>query len=72
LIANMLGCATKASPSGGKTAIPGFEAHICECYAVVKKEYDRFPGRQRVLRARVGRGKLILRADIALLVSRAA
>jgi Mn-dependent DtxR family transcriptional regulator len=20
---------------------PGLEAHVCECYAVVKKEYDR-------------------------------
>ena len=44
----------------------------CECYAVVKQEYPRFPGRQCVLRTRVGRGKQILRADIALLVSRAA
>jgi CRP-like cAMP-binding protein len=29
---------------------PGLEAQVCECYAVVKKEYDRLlPGRARVV-----------------------
>ena len=34
---------------------PGLEAKVCECYEVVKKEYDRLlPHKQRLDSARLG------------------
>ena len=72
LIANMLWCAAKASPKRRENCKRGIRSAGLRMLCGGQAGYSRFPGRQRVLQTRVGKGNQILRAGIALLVSRAA